>query len=634
MKERERENIFFSITSTHIFSAIFFPFLSLSFYVFSPNSSTKPITTTMTSEKDAPAVPEKDDGGGHTTPSAGELFVNLITDKTSTTTTTDCAGGGKKDAMENFIAAVSRENQHSRTDVVTAARDCRDFPNDTLLIDARSPGEFRKGHIPNARNVALFEDDEREVVGILFAKKGRKAAMARGMEFVREKWEQLIANAQAEVDLKRKTNGERTKIRVYVHCWRGGMRSLSLGWLFGERLRKEDVEFVRVVNGGYKAFRTWILNRCGDPLKVDERLLNGGKGKGNGGGSGGGGGDEFGLDEDDLLDDANAADNNKNHPKNRLQNNATSTGTSKHANDDPFAPQVLTNVPAPRVCIIGGRTGVGKTRCLLALEKLQNEQIIDLEGLANHSGSAFGWVGKAAQPTSEHYGNEVAFAWDALDPKRWVYIEDEGPHVGKCSVDPKLFQRMRKAPLILRLVCPLELRVQTLVNDYATDELRAQEGWMEGMREACEKMTKRIGSEKQKKLKKSLEGGDWASVAEQLLEYYDALYDKHLAMKRDDSKKHRKKQKESRENPANTDATAGDETIGEGEVSLNDSMSAGENKERQGTVVDVEVFPDETGRDIDEARLCRDVQMAVALYELTSQKIDEELEDVQNAIDG
>jgi hypothetical protein len=271
------------------------------------------------------------------------------------------------------------------------------------------------------------------------------------------------------------------------------------------------------------------------------------------------------------------------------------------------------------------------------LEKLQNEQIIDLEGLANHSGSAFGWVGKTAQPTSEHYGNEVAFAWDALDPKRWVYIEDEGPHVGKCSVDPKLFQRMRKAPLILRLICPLELRVQTLVSDYATDELRAQEGWMDGMREACEKMTKRIGGEKQKALQNSLEGGDWAAVAEQLLEYYDGLYDKHLAMKRDDSKKHRKKQKESKENPANTDATAGDEGDGEGDISLNDSVSetsAGDNKERQGTVVDVEVFADETGRNIDEPRLCRDVQMAVALYELTSQKIDEELEDVQNAIDG
>ena len=200
-----------------------------------------------------------------------------------------------------FIASISRENQHSRTDVVSAARDCREFPIETVLIDARSPTEFRKGHIPNAVNVALFEDEERKVVGTLFAKRGRKAAMARGMEFVREKWEQLIVNAQTEVDLKRKMNKERKKIRVYVHCWRGGMRSLSLGWLFGERLGKEDVEFVRVVNGGYKAFRTWILSRCGDPLKVDERLLNGGKGLGNGGelgGGGGGGGDDFGLDEE------------------------------------------------------------------------------------------------------------------------------------------------------------------------------------------------------------------------------------------------------------------------------------------------------------------------------------------------
>ena len=568
---------------------------------------------------------------------AGELFVNLITNGKKENPNDD----EKTIVMETFIASISRENQHSRTDVVSAARDCREFPMETVLIDARSPSEFRKGHIPNAVNVALFEDEERKVVGTLFAKRGRKAAMARGMEFVREKWEQLIVNAQTEVDLKRKMNKERKKIRVYVHCWRGGMRSLSLGWLFGERLGKEDVEFVRVVNGGYKAFRTWILSRCGDPLKVDERLLNGGKGLGNGGelgGGGGGGGDDFGLDEDDLVDVSNIADNNKNHPKNILKNNANSGSSPvKHPNDDPSAPQVLTNVPAPRLCIIGGRTGVGKTRCLLALEKLQNEQIIDLEGLANHSGSAFGWVGKTAQPTSEHYGNEVAFAWDALDPKRWVYIEDEGPHVGKCSVDPKLFQRMRKAPLILRLICPLELRVQTLVSDYATDELRAQEGWMDGMREACEKMTKRIGGEKQKALQNSLEGGDWAAVAEQLLEYYDGLYDKHLAMKRDDSKKHRKKQKESKENPANTDATAGDKGDGEGDISLNDSVSetsAGDNKERQGTVVDVEVFADETGRNIDEPRLCRDVQMAVALYELTSQKIDEELENVQNAIDG
>jgi tRNA 2-selenouridine synthase len=29
------------------------------------------------------------------------------------------------------------------------------------LIDVRSPGEFAKGHVPNATNLELFSDEER-----------------------------------------------------------------------------------------------------------------------------------------------------------------------------------------------------------------------------------------------------------------------------------------------------------------------------------------------------------------------------------------------------------------------------------------------------------------------------------------
>jgi tRNA 2-selenouridine synthase len=32
------------------------------------------------------------------------------------------------------------------------------------LIDVRSPGEFAKGHVPNATNLELFSDEERVVV--------------------------------------------------------------------------------------------------------------------------------------------------------------------------------------------------------------------------------------------------------------------------------------------------------------------------------------------------------------------------------------------------------------------------------------------------------------------------------------
>ena len=76
----------------------------------------------------------------------------------------------------------------------------------------------------------------------------------------------------------------------------------------------------------------------------------------------------------------------------------------------------------PRVCIVGGRTGSGKTRVLHALTAM-GEQVVDLEGLANHRGSSFGWIAQPDQPTSEQFGNDIAKQWMRLDPTRWVYIE-------------------------------------------------------------------------------------------------------------------------------------------------------------------------------------------------------------------
>jgi hypothetical protein len=53
----------------------------------------------------------------------------------------------------------------------------------------------------------------------------------------------------------------------------------------------------------------------------------------------------------------------------------------------------------------------------------------------------------------------VASEWACLEAApRWVFIEDEGPHVGKCSVDPGLFQRMRHAPLVVNVVAPQQAR--------------------------------------------------------------------------------------------------------------------------------------------------------------------------------
>ena len=48
----------------------------------------------------------------------------------------------------------------------------------------RSPGEFARGHIPGARNLPLFDDDERAEIGTLDKQCGRGAAIQRGLALV------------------------------------------------------------------------------------------------------------------------------------------------------------------------------------------------------------------------------------------------------------------------------------------------------------------------------------------------------------------------------------------------------------------------------------------------------------------
>jgi tRNA 2-selenouridine synthase SelU len=185
--------------------------------------------------------------------------------------------------------------------------------------------------------------------------------------------------------------------------------------------------------------------------------------------------------------------------------------------------------PEPRVCVVGGRTGVGKTAALLGL-RAAGESVIDLEGLAAHSGSAFGWVGRPPeQPTSEHFGNLVAMQWVALtspptdkvsagsnaadddsDKKapRWIFVEDEGPHVGKCSVDPGLFARMRHAPLVVNVVASRATRLRTLVEDYANDAHRADPAWQDAMDESVGKLRKRLGNERAEALRADKSAND------------------------------------------------------------------------------------------------------------------------------
>ena len=58
--------------------------------------------------------------------------------------------------------------------------------------------------------------------------------------------------------------------------------------------------------------------------------------------------------------------------------------------------------------VLGGMTGSGKTH-IIRFFRQKGEQVIDLEGIAHHKGSAFGSLGQPPQPTTEQFANNLIF---------------------------------------------------------------------------------------------------------------------------------------------------------------------------------------------------------------------------------
>ena len=187
----------------------------------------------------------------------------------------------------------------------------------------------------------------------------------------------------------------------------------------------------------------------------------------------------------------------------------------------------------PRVIIVGGRTGVGKTRVLRALAA-KNHQVLDLEALAAHRGSAFGDLKGAAQPSNAAFETKCAWAWRALDATRDVFVEDEEGHVGRCLVPPALYARMRAAPRVVRVDASDAARVAHLLEDYAEDEAAGAGGARARLDAALALVAKRLGPDDTARAKQFLDAGDLAACARLLLaRYYDELYERHLGRRGD-----------------------------------------------------------------------------------------------------
>ena len=114
-----------------------------------------------------------------------------------------------------------------------------------IFIDLRSEGEFEDGTILGAISMPILSNEERKIVGTLYASGDVKRAKEKGVEFFAPKLTDYYKRiSQLEEDHE-----------VVLFCSRGGFRSTALF-----NLLKTLGHNVYKLNYGYKSYRKYVLN--------------------------------------------------------------------------------------------------------------------------------------------------------------------------------------------------------------------------------------------------------------------------------------------------------------------------------------------------------------------------------------
>ena len=165
--------------------------------------------------------------------------------------------------------------------------------------------------------------------------------------------------------------------------------------------------------------------------------------------------------------------------------------------------------------VLGGMTGSSKTHILRYL-KGSGEQVIDLEGIANHKGSAFGSLGQPAQPSTEQFANNLFTEWEKFNMDLPVWLEDESRNIGHVFMPEKLYFNMQDTPAVI-LMMDISTRLPRLIEEYA--------GYPpEILKTSVRKISKRLGGDNTHDAIRAIESGDFAKAIEITLIYYDKAY--------------------------------------------------------------------------------------------------------------
>lgn len=165
--------------------------------------------------------------------------------------------------------------------------------------------------------------------------------------------------------------------------------------------------------------------------------------------------------------------------------------------------------------IVGGYTGSNKTGLLLFMKK-KSENIIDLEGLAGHMGSAFGNLDLIPQPSQEMFENLLGTELMKFSDSETVWVEGESQRIGLVNIPQPFYLCMRRSPVYF-LNIPFDERLKHILTIYG-------KGRREKIMNATVRLQKRLGGLETKNAVTALLEDDLESCFRILLHYYDRLY--------------------------------------------------------------------------------------------------------------
>ena len=168
-----------------------------------------------------------------------------------------------------------------------------------------------------------------------------------------------------------------------------------------------------------------------------------------------------------------------------------------------------------KIYLLTGKTGSGKTLILNKLKKL-GYNIIDLEYLAKHKGSAFGGINEGEQPTQEQFENYLSKELIEYNNKI-IWLEDESFLIGKIAIPKPLFNAMKQPQKIIYLNVSKESSAKYITETYGKYDINDLE-------KSILKIKNRLGGERMKEALELLHKGKIYECVLTLLYYYDKAY--------------------------------------------------------------------------------------------------------------